>query len=59
LGWRLAPARPAILILGTGNSRRSHIGEGFLRSTLGDLADVQSADFTSDRMADATFLGRI
>jgi len=35
--------KPTILILCTGNSCRSHIGEGFLRAALGDLANVQSA----------------
>jgi arsenate reductase len=35
--------RPTILILCTGNSCRSHIGEGFLRGALGDLANVHSA----------------
>ena len=35
--------KPTILILCTGNSCRSHIGEGFLRAALGDLAIVQSA----------------
>jgi len=35
--------KPTILILSTGNSCRSHIGEGFLRAALGDLANVQSA----------------
>jgi arsenate reductase len=35
--------KPTILILCTGNSCRSHIGEGFLRTALGDLANVQSA----------------
>ena len=38
-----ANAKPAILILCTGNSCRSHIGEGFLRAALGDLANVHSA----------------
>ena len=37
------PARPTVLILCTGNSCRSHIGEGFLRRALGDLASVHSA----------------
>ena len=32
-----------ILILCTGNSCRSHIGEGILRAALGELANVQSA----------------
>ena len=35
--------KPTILILCTGNSCRSHIGEGFLRAALGDFANVQSA----------------
>jgi arsenate reductase len=35
--------KPTILILCTGNSCRSHIGEGFLRAALGNLANVQSA----------------
>ena len=35
--------KPTILILCTGNSCRSHIGEGVLRAALGDLANVQSA----------------
>ena len=35
--------KSTILILCTGNSCRSHIGEGFLRDALGDLANVQSA----------------
>jgi arsenate reductase len=38
--------KPTILILCTGNSCRSHIGEGFLRAALGDLANVQSAGST-------------
>ena len=37
------PTKPTILILCTGNSCRSHIGEGFLRAALGDSANVQSA----------------
>jgi arsenate reductase len=37
------PSKPTILILCTGNSCRSHIGEGFLRAELGDSANVQSA----------------
>lgn len=36
-------SQPTILILCTGNSCRSHIGEGFLRAALGDLANVHSA----------------
>ena len=35
--------KPTILILCTGNSCRSHIGEGFLRAALGEIANVQSA----------------
>jgi arsenate reductase len=35
--------KPTVLILCTGNSCRSHIGEGILRAALGDLANVQSA----------------
>ena len=35
--------KPTILILCTGNSCRSHIGEGFLRAALGAFANVQSA----------------
>ena len=35
--------KPTILILCTGTSCRSHIGEGFLRAALGDRANVQSA----------------
>lgn len=35
--------KPVILILCTGNSCRSHLGEGILRAALGGLADVQSA----------------
>jgi len=35
--------KPTILILCTGNSCRSHIGEGFLRAALGDFAKVESA----------------
>lgn len=36
-------SKPTILILCTGNSCRSHIGEGFLQAALGDQATVQSA----------------
>jgi arsenate reductase len=36
-------SKPTILILCTGNSCRSHMGEGFLRAALGDLANVHSA----------------
>ena len=35
--------KPTILILCTGNSCRSHLAEGILRATAGDLFDVQSA----------------
>jgi arsenate reductase len=35
--------KPLVLILCTGNSCRSHIAEGFLRATAGDVLDVQSA----------------
>ena len=36
-------SRPTVLILCTGNSCRSHLAEGILRSVAGDLLDVQSA----------------
>jgi len=35
--------KPTILILCTGNSCRSHIAEGYLKSSIGDIANVQSA----------------
>ena len=35
--------KPNILILCTGNSCRSHLAEGILRSAAGDLVEVQSA----------------
>lgn len=35
--------KPTILVLCTGNSCRSHIGEGFLRNALGEHANVVSA----------------
>ncbi len=38
-----APAKPTLLILCTGNSCRSHLAEGLLRSVAGELFDVQSA----------------
>jgi arsenate reductase (thioredoxin) len=36
-------SKPAVLILCTGNSCRSHLAEGILRSLAGDLFDVYSA----------------
>ena len=36
-------SKPVVLILCTGNSCRSHLAEGFLRSAAGDLLNVQSA----------------
>lgn len=35
--------KPAVLILCTGNSCRSHLAEGILRSVAGDILDVHSA----------------
>jgi arsenate reductase len=35
--------KPTVLILCTGNSCRSHIAEGFLRTSAGELVNVQSA----------------
>ncbi len=35
--------KPSVLILCTGNSCRSHLAEGILRSIAGDLLDVHSA----------------
>ena len=36
-------AKPTVLILCTGNSCRSHLGEGILRAAARDLFEVQSA----------------
>ena len=36
-------SKPAILVLCTGNSCRSHMAEGFLRVAVGEAADVFSA----------------
>lgn len=38
-----AQPKPAILILCTGNSCRSHLAEGLLRASAGDLFEVHSA----------------
>ena len=35
--------KPAVLILCTGNSCRSHLAEGILREAAGDILNVQSA----------------
>ena len=37
------PEKPTVLILCTGNSCRSHLAEGLLRSVAGDLIQVESA----------------
>ncbi|MEZ5277895.1 MAG: arsenate reductase ArsC [Opitutaceae bacterium] len=37
------PGKPTILVLCTGNSCRSHMGEGILRAVAGDLFEVASA----------------
>jgi arsenate reductase (thioredoxin) len=39
----MSPAKPKILILGTGNSCRRQMAEGFLRHAAGDLFEVASA----------------
>jgi arsenate reductase (thioredoxin) len=36
-------SKPAVLILCTGNSCRSHMAEGFLRAAAGELVNIQSA----------------
>src|SRR5581483_10858465 len=36
-------SKPTVLILCTGNSCRSHLAEGFLRATAGDILNVVSA----------------
>lgn len=39
----MSSAKPVVLILCTGNSCRSHLAEGVLRTAAGDLFEVQSA----------------
>ena len=39
----MTEAKPIVLILCTGNSCRSHLAEGILRSVAGDLFEVRSA----------------
>lgn len=40
---RMSAQKPAVLILCTGNSCRSHLAEGLLRARAGDLFEVASA----------------
>ena len=39
----MSSSKPTVLILCTGNSCRSHLAEGILRASAGDLLEVQSA----------------
>jgi len=43
IGRRPMSPKPAILVLCTGNSCRSHMAEGFLRAAVGEAAEVFSA----------------